>query len=84
MTDIAEMTEAEVAAYKRDYERGWRSSQGPNHMMVLERADGNPATTNAWYDGYEDYACGWPKWSSAPWNPHDDDGNPIFDEEVTA
>lgn len=47
------------AEYRRNYRRGWRASQGPNHCASLERAD-ERNECNAWYDGYEDYAIGRP------------------------
>jgi hypothetical protein len=57
--------------YQRDYERGWRASHNyPDSIennggpSILERAD-NRNETDAWYDGYGDWACGNPKWHSA-------------------
>jgi hypothetical protein len=43
--------------YKRDYERGWRSTAG------LDRADADGRSDNeAWMDGYLDQAAGREKW----------------------
>ena len=46
--------------YKNDYNRGWQASKraGSN---TLDRADSR-GESQAWYDGYHDYAAGRPKW----------------------
>lgn len=55
-----EMTSG-IPAYRRAYERGWRSGQ---RGAKLEGADrrGEP---DAWYDGFHDHAAGRPKWHLA-------------------
>lgn len=60
-------TKADIpASYRRDYERGWRASVNPTDvggLSPLERADARDET-DAWYDGYMDYACDRPKWAT--------------------
>ena len=54
-------TTSERKAYKKHYNRGWRSSAGP--YASLDRGDSNNEP-DAWYDGYLDLACGRAKWHS--------------------
>ena len=60
----------ENESFRRDYTRGWNASKryanSSSYQVFtpLERADMN-GESNAWYLGYEDYACDKPKWSSA-------------------
>lgn len=58
-------TEAADKAYNGHYNRGWKASQGYDHMKAspLERADsrGEP---EAWYHGYNDAADDRPKFHS--------------------
>ncbi len=56
-TTLAEMWKA----YKKHYNRGWRSSGGA--YASLDRGDANNEP-DAWYDGYLDLAAGGPKWHS--------------------
>ena len=49
-----------VDAYKRAYQRGWRTSQTTTGG-ALDRADARGESA-AWYDGYNDYAAGRRKW----------------------
>lgn len=67
------------SAYRRDYDRGWRSGR---RGSGLESADmrGEPV---AWYDGYQDAAAGRPKWHIATCTPahgiHDGTGGCTLD-----
>ena len=45
---------------KKDYRNGWKASAGNGS---LEAADAR-GVSNAWYDGYSDYACGREKYHS--------------------
>ena len=40
-------------AYKKEYNRGWRSSAGPGDTL-----DNHNCESEAWYDGYFDYSAG--------------------------
>jgi hypothetical protein len=53
---------ADLAAYRKHYNRGWRSSQGTADG-ALDRADSRNEP-DAWYDGYLDYAAGRQKYHS--------------------
>ncbi len=52
------MKRKDTPEYRRDYQRGWRSSAGQGS---LDRADAR-REPEAWYDGYLDYAAGREKW----------------------
>ena len=50
--------------YKRDYNRGWRSSSNYSGSDgMLDRADAR-GESDAWYDGYYDHAAGREKWET--------------------
>lgn len=51
--------------YAHDYAAGWNVSQRAA-VGALERADGRDVS-HAWYDGYDDYACGRAKWTYRAW-----------------
>lgn len=57
---IDNATPDQLAAYKADYNRGWKTSAQAADG-ALSRADtrGEP---HAWYDGYDDMATGRAKW----------------------
>jgi hypothetical protein len=55
-------------AYKRDYNRGYKASEGGS--ASLERGDAR-GEGSAWYDGWSDYSVGEPKWTT----PKQDDAN---------
>jgi hypothetical protein len=66
MTSTIHSIPADSAEYAKDYNNGWRVSQRAadwdgNGLSPLERAD-ERGVSNAWYDGFEDYACGHDKW----------------------
>ncbi len=52
---ISKWWDGERSAYRKHYNRGWRSSAGPG--ATLDRADGR-GEPDAWYDGYFDLAAG--------------------------
>jgi hypothetical protein len=58
MTEIL-MGAAELAAWRKDYERGWRYSG--RETATLDHLDAIGASS-ARYDGYLDYAVGREKW----------------------
>lgn len=66
--DIAKMTPDAIRLYKKNYQRGWRASGG--EMGALDKADMRNES-NAWYDGYYDYASR-PKWHMLYCQCHED------------
>lgn len=72
--DDAAMMRAAIVAdphsrlYARDYMAGWNASvRAPyGDGLTLERAD-DRNVSHAWYDGYNDHACGRERWTYRTW-----------------
>ncbi len=58
----ADLLRRTTAQYRKDYDRGWRYSH--SETATLDHGDSNHES-DAWYDGYLDWAAGRSKWTLA-------------------